>query len=631
MKPSSWSKEDSAALYGIRDWANDYFSIDDNGSVTAKTLNTEVSLLDVVKGMQARGLDMPALLRIENVLDAQLFRLNEAFKQAISDADYQNVYRGVYPVKVNQQAQVVEEVADFGSRYQHGLEVGSKPELIIALAMLSEPESLIICNGYKDSEFIELGLRASKLGFSCFFVVETPSELPTIIEVSKRLGIAPKIGIRIKMTSTVSGHWNSTSGDRSIFGLTSTQVIELVDDLKQENMLDCLQLLHCHLGSQIPNIRDIRSSIVEACRYFADIQQEGANLTHIDLGGGLAVDYTGAQSSETHSKNYSLNEYCSDIVVTLKDTLDEYKLTHPVIVTESGRATVAYASVLLFNVLDVNRFEATRLPAPNEDEHLLIKQMRDIYEYLNEQSVQECYNDAQFYRQEIRDLYKRGQVNLRQRAIAENLYLDIVQKTAEIINTLDRVPSDLEGLTESLADIYYGNFSLFQSLPDIWAIDQVFPVMPIHRLNEKPQRQAVIADITCDCDGKIDRFISPNGGHQSTLPVHDLNENEEYFLGVFLVGAYQETLGDLHNLFGDTNVVSIRINADNSIDFVKEIHGDTIADVLSYVEYHPKDLQTRYRNTAERAVKHGLIDAKERQELIKAFNESIQGYTYYEK
>lgn len=631
MKNSHWTKDDSAALYGVHGWANDYFSINESGCVTAKTLNTEVSLLDIVKGMQARGLEMPVLLRIENVLDAQLFRLNEAFKEAIANANYENVYRGVYPIKVNQQAQVVEEVADFGSRYQHGLEVGSKPELIAALAMLSEPDSLIICNGYKDSEFIELGLHASRLGFNCFFVVETPSELPLIIDASKKLGISPKIGMRIKMTSTVSGYWNSTSGDRSIFGLTSPQVIELVDALKQENMLECLQLLHCHLGSQIPNIRDIRGSIVEACRYFADIQKEGANLTHIDLGGGLAVDYTGAQSSDSHSMNYNLHEYCNDIVITLKETLDKYGLAHPVIVTESGRATVAYSSVLLFNILDVNRFEAVNLTSPSADEHSLIKQMREIYDYLEVKSIQECYNDAQFYRQEIRDLYKRGQVNLRQRAIAENIYLDVMQKIASIVDDLERIPADLEGLKESLSDIYYGNFSLFQSLPDIWAIEQIFPVMPIHRLDEKPERQAVIADITCDCDGKIDRFISPDGTYQNTLPLHELNDDEDYYLGVFLVGAYQETLGDLHNLFGDTNVVSVRINADKSIDFVKEIHGDTIADVLSYVEYQPKDLQIRYRNTAERAVKNGLIDAKERQQIIKAFNESIQGYTYYEK
>jgi arginine decarboxylase len=357
---------------------------------------------------------------------------------------------------------------------------------------------------------------------------------------------------------------------------------------------------------------------------------EGAQLTHIDLGGGLAVDYTGAQSNDDKSRNYTLEEYCEDIVDTLKQTLDDNNIVHPTIVTESGRATVAYSSILLFNILDTNIFESISLPEASLDEHALLKKIREILDYLSPRRVQECYNDAHFYRDEVRALFKRGQLSLRERSVAENLFLDVLHRIANLLDTMENTPPDLKDLKLSLADIYYGNFSLFQSLPDIWAIDQLFPIMPIHRLNEEHTRQAVLADITCDCDGKIDTFIN-EFGTAKTLPLHPIREGEEYYLGVFLVGAYQETLGDLHNLFGDTNVVSVRLNADNSFDFVKEIHGDTIADVLSYVEYQPKHMILNYRNTAERAVKEGRITARERQQILKTFNSSMQGYTYYER
>jgi arginine decarboxylase len=630
QKDPSWDTDKSAELYGIHRWANDYFGLSEDGNVTVKTLNAAVPLLDIVEGMVERDLQMPVLLRIENILDAQIMRLNEAFRRAIEQHNYRNQYRGVYPIKVNQQAQVVEEIAAFGSRYQHGFEVGSKPEMIAALSTLEEPGSLIICNGYKDEEFVDLGLQAIKLGFRCFFVIETPAELSIIIERSRALGIEPTMGVRVKMTVPISGHWNSTSGDRSVFGLTATQLIEVIDTLKTENMLHCLQLLHCHLGSQIPNIQEIRKGVVEACRYYSDLTREGAALSHIDLGGGLAVDYTGAQNNDGQSRNYTLDEYCEGIVETLRQTLDEYDIPHPVIVTESGRATVAYSSILIFNVLDTTHFEPITLPTADAQEHALLESMRAVLEYLAPNKVQECFNDAYFYRDQVRELFTRGQINLRSRSIAENLFLEILHRIRDLLETMDRIPADLEGLKLSLADIYYGNFSLFQSLPDIWAIDQIFPIIPIHRLNEYPSRDAVIADITCDCDGKIDRFIGEDEVAE-TLALHPLKTGEEYYLGVFLVGAYQETLGDLHNLFGDTNVVSVRINSDNTFDFVKEIHGDTIADVLSYVEYHPKEMQLRYRNTAERAVKEGRITARDRQQMIKTFTASMQGYTYYEK
>lgn len=625
-----WTAEDSDELYGFSRWGNDYFGVSAEGNVTAQTLSSRVELVDIISGMTDRDLQMPVLLRIENILDAQLYRLNTAFREAIKTLGYQGTYQGVYPIKVNQQAQVVEEIADFGARFKHGFEVGSKPEIIAAISMLSEVDSLIICNGYKDEEFVELGLNAVRMGFSCIFVVETPTEIPIILERSKTLGIEPIIGVRIKTTTQVSGHWNSTSGDRSVFGLTASQLVEMVDHLKQADMLHCLKLLHCHLGSQIPNISDIRSGISEACRFYADLVKEGAPLEYIDLGGGLAVDYTGWASNDGQSRNYTLREYCEDVVDALKQTLDEYQLPHPTIVTESGRATIAYSSVLIFNVLDTTTFEAGDLPPASDDEHYLIKSLREIYPLLREERLQECFNDVHFYRKEVQELFRRGHIDLRSRAVAENLFFDILQQIALITDTMDWVPQDLEGLRTSLADIYYGNFSLFQSLPDTWAIDQLFPIAPLHRLTEKPERLAVIADITCDCDGKIDSFAGPENV-EKTLPLHALREGEEYYLGVFLVGAYQETLGDLHNLFGDTNVVSVRINGENNFEFVKEIHGDTIADVLSYVEYNLEDLKIRYRNTAERAVREGRISARERQRIMKTFYESLNGYTYYEK
>lgn len=624
-----WKVEDSVELYGINRWSAGYFGVSENGNVTATTPGTQVPIIDIVEGMMDRDMQMPVLLRIENILDEQIFRLNNEFRKAIETLGYQGTYQGVYPIKVNQQAQVVEEIADFGARFQHGFEVGSKPEMIAALATLTEPGSLIICNGYKDEEFIELGLQAIKLGFTCFFVIETPTELPLIIKRSRALGVDPSIGVRVKMTTQVSGHWNSTSGDRSVFGLTTTQLIDVVDTLKQNNMLDCLQLLHCHLGSQIPNIQDIRNGIAEACRFYADLKSEGAALSYIDLGGGLAVDYSGAERNEEQSRNYTLIEYCEDIVDTLKQTFDAIGLEHPTIVTESGRATVAYSSLLLFNILDTNAFEPTSLPDAHEDEHPVIKNLRDIRRDLSERRLQENYNDAHYYRNEAREQFRRGLMDLRTRSVGENLFLDIMHAILDKAETMDRIPQDLAGLRASLSDIYYGNFSLFQSLPDVWAINQQFPIMPIHRLEERPSREGVIADITCDCDGKIDSFIGKHEG-MPTLPLHPLKEGEEYYLGVFLVGAYQETLGDLHNLFGDTNVVSVRLHEDGSFDFVKEMHGDTIADVLSYVEFNPKQLSIHYRDTAERAVREGRITAKERAEMIHKFNESLRGYTYYE-
>ncbi|MCX4187678.1 biosynthetic arginine decarboxylase [Methylophaga sp. OBS4] len=630
-----WSAELSARLYGVRDWGSDYFDVSEDGNAVVslqfgdKTI--KVPIIDIVNGMKQRGLDMPAVLRIENLLDLRITQLNEAFARAITDAGYQNHYRGVFPIKVNQQCHVIEEIADYGSRYHHGLEAGSKAELIIALSQLRDHDSLIICNGYKDEEFIELGLYARQMGIKCFFVLETAMELETILERSRALGIDPLIGVRIRLASMVEGHWNEDSGDRSIFGLSTNALLNVVEQLKKADMLHCLQLLHSHLGSQIPNIRNIRSGVMEACRFYAGLIEEGAPMGYIDLGGGLAVDYEGTRSNSTHSMNYGLDEYCYNIVETLQESLDPLDIPHPVIVSESGRALVAYSSMLLFNILEVREHKPEIIPeqAP-DDSHDLIVNLFGVLDYVNADNLQECYNDSLYYRDEVRELFHHGQASLRDRALAENLTLAILEKISDLLPQARRVSAELENLPELLSDIYYGNFSLFQSLPDIWAIDQLFPIMPIHRLNEAPIRDAVLADMTCDCDGKIDNFISPDGVRR-TLPLHPLKEGEEYYLSVFLVGAYQETLGDLHNLFGDTNVVSVHINEDGSFDFVREFHGDSIADVLSYVEYDPKLMQEQFRRIAEQAVRDGKISVPMRQQMLRAFRESMNGYTFFER
>jgi arginine decarboxylase len=574
---------------------------------------------------------MPVLLRIENILDSQISSMHETFRAKMKELEYKGTFRGVFPIKVNQQQQVVEEIARFGEKYHHGLEAGSKAELIAALSLLKDREACLICNGYKDEEFVDLGLYATKMGVKCFFVLEMPSELSLVLERSKALGIKPLIGVRIKLSTQAGGHWTDSGGDRSIFGLSATQVVEVVDTLKEHGMLDCLQLLHYHLGSQIPNIRDLRFAVLEACRVYAGLVGEGAPMGYLDLGGGLAVDYDGSHTNYTNSRNYTLDEYCADIIDTIMTTLDDATIPHPVIITESGRATVAYYSILLFNVLDVSRFEAPELPeGPAEGDPEIIANMFEVRDVLTLKNLQECYNDAMYYRDEARQLFKHGQLTLRQRSLVEKIFWHIILHVAKELKNLKFIPKDLQHLPEALADIYYCNFSVFQSLPDAWAIDHLFPIMPIHRLNEMPAKQATLADITCDCDGKIDRFIDIHGV-KHTLSLHELEDDNEYYLGAFLVGAYQETLGDLHNLLGDTNVVSIRITEDGDFSFVRELEGDSVADVLTYVEYEPKNMLEDFRRIAEQAVRDRRITPQERGQIMKVYADGLRGYTYFER
>jgi arginine decarboxylase len=630
-----WTIEDSAELYGIRNWGAGYFDIAPNGDVTyspdRKGGRPQISIMELLSGVKARGLGMPVLLRIGNILDSQISLLHESFKSAITRFSYKGQYRGVYPIKVNQQQQVLEEITEFGKRYHHGLEAGSKAELIAAISMIKDPEACLICNGYKDEEFIDLALFSIKMGMKCFIVLEMPGELDLLLERSEKLGIKPLIGVRTKLSSKAGGHWTESGGDRSIFGLTITELVDVVDKLKTRNMLDCLQLMHFHLGSQVPNIRDIRSAISEACRVYCGLVKEGAVMGYLDLGGGLAVDYDGSQTNFVNSRNYTLDEYCADIIETIMSTSDENGIEHPTVITESGRATVAYYSVLLFNVLDVSRFETRPIPdtlpaGTNEN----IINMLDAYKALNLKNLRECYNDAIFYRDEVRQLFKHGDITLRERSLSENIFWQIMVSVSKNLQYLKNIPADFDGLDAALADTYYSNFSVFQSLPDSWAIGHLFPIMPVHRLNEQPTRQAIIADITCDCDGKIDKFIDPHNV-RNTLPVHELKSDEEYFMGAFLVGAYQETLGDLHNLLGDTNVVTIRVDENGAYYFVSEIEGDSVADVLSYVEYDIKAMKLRLRESAESAVRNGMITVNDRAQILKAFEDGLNGYTYFER
>jgi arginine decarboxylase len=637
-----WNADDAAELYGVHNWGAGYFDISPEGDVLVRPFGRKnpvtVSIMDIIRGMLDRGLNMPVLLRIENILDTQIALLHDSFRKAVKTLGYRGDYRGVFPIKVNQQQQVVEAIAHFGANFHHGMEVGSKAELFAALSQLRDEEACLICNGYKDEEFIELGLHAVRLGFLCFFVVEMPSELPLILKCSERMGVKPLIGVRAKLACQAGGHWTSSGSDHSTFGLTATQIVDAVDTLRERGMLDSFRLLHFHLGSQLSNIRDIRDAAMEASRVYAGLVKEGAPMGFLDLGGGLAVDYDGSRTNFISSRNYSLDEYCTDMVEAVMAIMDESGIHHPVLITESGRATVAYYSILLFNVLDVSRIvnqgstrdatEETILPddAPESTRNLL-----QTLQGINLRNLQESYNDAVYYRDDIRRQFLQGKATLRERTVAERLFWAIINRIAREKTKLPHIPKDLTEIDLALADIYYGNFSVFQSLPDAWAIGQLFPVMPVHRLTEEPTRQAILSDITCDSDGRIDHFIDAGQGVKNTLDLHVLKENEEYYLGVFLVGAYQETLGDLHNLLGDTNVVSVRVGEDGSFEFVRELRGDSVADILSYVEYDPRRILEGLRKAAEKAVRAGRIRPAERLLTMQAFEDGLRGYTYFER
>ena len=632
---SRWTADESAELYGINNWGNGLFSISGEGDVQVTlTFNGKpynISLSEIVLGLEERGYSMPLLLRFPELLENRIRILNETFRNKIQELEYRGSYRGVFPVKVNQQQQVIEEIVTYGGTYHHGLEAGSKAELMIALSHVRDQDTLIVCNGYKDSEFIDLALYGRKMGLKIILVIERPGELSTIMKRADILGIEPWLGIRAKLSSTVGGKWAESAGDLSVFGLNSSQIYGTVRTLAEKNRIHWLKLLHYHMGSQIPDIRSIRNAVTEAGRYYSAIVMEGAPLEYLDIGGGLAVDYDGSKTNFSNSKNYSIEEYCGDVVEAVKTVMDETGVPHPVIVTESGRALVAYYSVLLFNILDVNRLsDLGPEPKKLKGMHELIDNLLDVEENITVKNLQEMYHDAIYYRDEVRKQFLSGDLGLAERGLADQIFWRIVAQVTIISKKMRYVPEELQDLEKTLADIYYGNFSLFQSLPDTWAIDHLFPVMPIHRLNEKPERHAIIADITCDCDGKLDKFIDLYDV-ANTLPLHNFSPGDHYVIGAFLIGAYQETLGDLHNLFGDTNVISVSIDEEGEIEYIKECEGDTIEDVLGYVEYDPKGLVEKFRLLAEESVVKKRISPRERRSIMQAFLNAMQGYTYFEE
>ena len=628
----SWDSVRSSELYGVEAWGNGFFHVTEDGFAAVRLKNSagpvSVKFHDIVQGLYQRGFSLPILLRFGDLLAARLEALHLAFAKAISDSGYAGCYRGVYPIKVNQQQQTVSDVVKFGRPFHHGLEAGSKAELIAALAYLHDPEAYIVCNGYKDAEFIDLALSSLKMGLQTILVLEMPGELELILERAAKLGIRPRIGIRVKLASSVGGKWAESGGESSVFGLAPPQVIAIVDRLREAGMLDCLELLHYHLGSQVPNIREIREAIREAARYYVNLVKEGAKMGVLDIGGGLAIDYDGSRCNCASSANYDIGEYAADVVEGIMAVCDHVHAPHPVIVSESGRALVGYYSVLLMNVLSTRSVEVPEPPRPlAKPVPEPIKNLMEVAAGLRTRNLGEFYNDAIFYREEIQKAFKHGDLTLRQNAEADRLFWHILTRIKAELPKLRFVPEDMRNLEELMADIYYCNFSVFQSLPDSWAIDQLFPIMPIQRLNEKPARLAVLSDITCDCDGKIDHFV---GQHDTrgALPVHAVGKDE--VLAVFLVGAYQETLGDLHNLFGDTNVASLHVDDAGEISYEQELDGDSVGDVLSYVEYNPQGLLARFRELAEEAVRQKRISPTERREILDAYENGLRGYTYFE-
>ena len=619
-------------IYGIENWGKPYFKILNNGNLglnnPLRPHSESVDIFSIIDHL-SKKLSPPYIIRISDYLEYMINEIHKSFYKSIKEIGYNNKYNGVFPVKVNQQAQVVEKIIKYGKKFDYGLEVGSKPELLIALSQKLSKKSLIVCNGVKDKEFITLCLLANKIGFKTIIVLESLKELDLVINQSKKLKITPLLGIRIKLTNTASGKWSQSSGDRSAFGLPVEKIIDAINILKQNNLINSLVLQHSHLGSQVPDIIEIRKYSQEACRFFSEITRLGAPLKYLDLGGGLGIDYTGEKKSKPYSINYSLEEYCFNIVETIKLEFDKEKIKHPIIITESGRASVAASSILIFNILDTTIFSAKKCPKINKKDHIYLSYMVQILDYLDDNRIQECFNDLNYYRDELRVLFRNGQINLSEMAKIEKTYLYILNKIKSFLENSKTIPNDVEKKINNLADIYHGNFSLFQSLPDTWAIDQLHPVAPIHKLKQKPTRRAILNDITCDSDGRISKFVL-NNDIVNTLPVHNFDNKKGYFLGVFFVGAYQETLGDLHNLFGDTNVITIKLLDNGKFKIIHEQLGDKVSEVLSYVEYSTKEIFKSFEKTVNKSFNKQIIKVSEKNRLLKNFKDSIQGYTYYE-
>jgi arginine decarboxylase len=637
--PNGWTIEDSLELYQIPAWGKGYFSISANGHIIVRpgtTPDHEIDLHEVVQGLSARDLCAPVVVRFSDILAHRLKRLHDAFAQAIVENEYRNRYAAVYPIKVNQQRLVVEEVFRYGKAYGFGLEVGSKPELLAVMAMTEDsPDRVIVCNGFKDSSYIEAVILATKLGRTIIPVVENFSELALILRHAEAYGVRPRIGVRVKLASEGSGRWRESAGDRSKFGLFVTEILALLKILREKDMLDCLQLVHCHPGSQLQDIRRVKEAINELAHVYVELKQLGAGLRYIDVGGGLGVDYDGSGTNFSSSMNYTLVEYANDVVYRIASVCNARNVEHPMIISESGRAIAAHHSVLIFNVLGrsvLDGFEITKTDleqVPERDAPQPVKDLADAWRSVTPRRLVECYHDAVTAREEALQMFNLGLLSLEQRGLAERLYWATCAKVRDAARKLDEIPEELSELEGILSDTYFCNFSVFQSLPDSWAIEQLFPITPVHRLNERPTRKAVLADITCDSDGKIDRFVSLRGVKR-TLEVHPLREGEDYYLAAFLVGAYQETLGDLHNLFGDTHVVHIRLHDEGGWWIEEIVKGDTANKVLEYMEYDVAVLYPALARDCERAVRDGRMTLAESQSIKRFYENELNGYAYLE-
>ncbi|MCR5013185.1 MAG: biosynthetic arginine decarboxylase [Bacteroidales bacterium] len=625
-----WRIEDSEDLYNVKGWGGDYFSINENGHmmVTPKADCASVDLPELIDELSLRDVSAPILVRFPDIIDDRITKIDSCFKEAAKEYEFKGQNFVVLPIKVNQMRPVVEEIVSHGKKFNIGLEAGSKPELHAIISLNTDSDSLIICNGYKDEEFIELALLAQKMGRKIIIVIEKLNELKTTAKIAKRLKVTPNLGVRIKLASSGSGKWEESGGDGSKFGLTSSELLEALDFLEDHEMKDCLKLVHYHIGSQVSKIKKINVALREAAQFYVQLYKMGYNIEFVDMGGGLGVDYDGTRSSSPSSVNYSIQEYANNAIYTIVDACDKNELPHPNVICESGRALTAHHSVLIFEVL-----ETTSLPKwdeneePEEDDHELIKELYDSWDELTKSSSLEIWHDAQEIREEALNLFSLGLLDLKSRAKIERLFWSIAREVNHIANEMKRVPEDFTSLPKLLADKYFCNFSLFQSLPDAWAIDQLFPIIPIQRLDENPTHLATLQDITCDSDGKITNFVAKSTQH--TIPLHAFNDKEHYYVGVFLVGAYQEILGDLHNLFGDTNAVHVSVDEKGYyIDQV--IDGETVADVLEYVQYSPRKLVRTVETWVTKCVKEGRISIEEGKEFLSNYRSGLYGYTYLE-
>ena len=629
---SKWTHVDSEALYNVPNWGLGYFSVNDGGHVQVAPEGAEhparIDLFELIGQIRRRGVSTPILLRFDGLLRARVRELSDAFSKAREQYEYGGDYRPVFPIKVNQDRHVVEALLEEGRRYGIGLEAGSKPELLAVMTMQQGESPLIVCNGYKDHEYIEMALLSRKLGSDTILVVEKFSELDAILKSSRSLGIEPIIGVRTKLGHRGSGRWQESGGDRSKFGLTTREIVQVVERLREEDMLHCLQLLHFHLGSQITNIRSLKTGLREAVQTLVGLHEMGVRIRWMDTGGGLGVDYDGSRTDFESSMNYSVQEYANDVVWHLREACNEHEIAPPTILTESGRALVAHHAVLVADVLGVSDFSTVGVPGPpTEDEHEIVHEIADVCEGVTTKNFQEAFHDVRELRDQAMVLFNVGQLPLTDRARVEEYYWRTCEKILRISHRLDYVPDDLSSLQRDMADTYFMNFSLFQSVPDSWAIKQLFPVLPIHRLEEQPTRHAVLADITCDSDGKIDRFIDLRDV-KDTLELHPLRPGEPYYLGIFLVGAYQEILGDMHNLFGDTNVVHVDVDVHGRPRIKHVVRGDRVQEVLSYVDYYETDLLRDMRRQVEESLEAGRLTFEESAMLMRRFERGLAGYTY---